>query len=392
MARVIFIPFPETGHLYASFKLARQLKSLGHEITYLGVQDFEAPVRLQQFDFQPLFADAIPKGFLSQQVANAEAEPFEVILAAARKGRRPDELLAELARTVVALRPGVLVIDLLLSSVALLAKRLEVASVLLNTQFYDPWEDARKAADYRLLLDVPELVLCPREFDFPRAVTRANCHYVEAAIDQQRSDGDFPWQRLDPDRPLIYCSLGSQSHLINGGRRALQVVIDAIAARQDWQLILTTGTHLNPVDFGEVAANVALVNRAPQLDVLKRASIMITHGGFNTVKECIFYGVPMIVLPLIRDHPAVAARVVHHGLGLRGNINRLSVETVNAMIDEIAGNPSFRTRCDRMRDCFRRREEAGEAVREVLAQLSRGTGGPASRGTAARLPERFSAR
>jgi len=388
---MVFIPFPETGHLYASFKLARQLKSLGHEITYLGIQDFEEPVRRQQFEFEPLFANAIPKGFLSEQVANSEAEPFEVILSAARKGRHPDELLAELARTLVGLRPDILIIDLLLSSVALLAKRLRMASVLLNTQFYDPWEDARKAADYQPLLDVPELVLCPRELDFPRASTRANCYYVEASIDQQRSDGVFPWHRLDPKRPLIYCSLGSQSHLINGGQRALQIVIDAIAERNDWQLILTTGTHLHPDDFDAVAPNIVLVNRAPQLDVLKRTSIMITHGGFNTVKECIFYGIPMMVLPLIRDHPAVAARVVHHGLGLRGNINQISVEMIHTMIDEIAGNPSFRKRCNQMRDCFRQREEAGEAIKKILSQLHHKVVEPINQKTAASLPKQFSA-
>jgi UDP:flavonoid glycosyltransferase YjiC (YdhE family) len=384
MARIVFIPFPETGHLYASFKLARQLKALGHEITYLGIWDFAEPVRLQQFEFEPLFANAIPKGFISQHVTHSEVEPFEVILLAAQRGREAADLLAELAQTLANLRPDVLVIDLLLSSVALLAKQLRLPGVLLNTQFYDPWEDARKAADYRRLLDVPELILCPQEFDFPRARTRENCHYVEASIDQQRRDVAFPWARLDRDKPLIYCSLGSQSHLISGGQKVLQTVVEAISARSDWQLVLTTGTHLNPEDFGEVADNIILVNRAPQLDVLQRAAIMITHGGFNTVKECIFYGVPMLVFPLIRDHPAVAARVVHHGLGLRGNINRISVEMIHAMIDEVADHPAFQTRCRRMGDWFKQREAAGDAVRWVLSQLH-------SEVAAAPLPGRLTA-
>lgn len=392
MARIVFIPFPETGHLYASFKLARQLKALGHEVSYLGIWDFEAPVRLQQFEFQPLFAEAIPKGFISQHVTSSEVEPFEAILRAAQKGRQAADLLTELAQTLASLRPNVLIIDLLLSMVALLAKQLKIASVLLNTQFYDPWEDARKAADYRRLLDVPELILCPQEFDFPRARMRENCHYVEASIDQQRRDVAFPWARLDHHKPLIYCSLGSQSHLISGGRKLLQTVIEAISARHDWQLILTTGTHLNPEDFGDVAASIILVNRAPQLDILQRAAIMITHGGFNTVKECIFYGIPMLVFPLIRDHPAVAARVVHHGLGLRGNINQISVEMIHSMIDEIAVSPAFQTRCRRMGEWFKQREAAADAVSLVLAQLHPEAVGPASETAAALSPKRLTAR
>ena len=365
MARIVFIPFPEMGHLYASFKLARSLKSLGNEICYLGIQDFEDPVRLQQFEFAAMFRDALHKGFLNEQVASAGIEPFDAILMVAGKGRQPSDLLFELAQAVRSLEPDLLVIDLLLSKVALMVRSLKIPCVLLNTQFYDPWEDPRKAADYSLLLAVPELVLCPREFDFPRAEMRENCHYVEASIDQERRESAFPWHRLSHDKPLVYCSLGSQSHLIKGGKQLLQTVIDAISAKDSWQLLLTTGTHLSPEDFKQAGTNVLVVNKAPQLDVLKRASVVITHGGFNTVKECIFFGVPMIVVPLIRDHPAVAARVVHHGLGVRGNINEISVEAVNALLGQIEQNPSFRTRCGQMGERFRQLEETGDAVRIV---------------------------
>jgi MGT family glycosyltransferase len=251
-----------------------------------------------------------------------------------------------------------------------MAKSMKIPIVLLNTQFYDPWEDSSKAAVYQALRDAPELVLCPQEFDFPRAERRANCHYVEASIDQERSDPPFPWSKLSPDKPLIYCSLGSQSHLIKDGQKVLRRVIDAVSARSDLQLALATGAHLNPEDFGEVPANIILVNNAPQLKLLKQTSIMITHGGFNTVKECIFFGVPMIVIPLIRDHPAVAARVVHHGLGVRGNINQVSVEMIHSLIAEIDGNPFFRSRCSQMGARFRELEEVGESVKIVLSILN----------------------
>jgi UDP:flavonoid glycosyltransferase YjiC (YdhE family) len=371
MARVVFVPFPETGHLNASFKLARTLKSRGHEIYYLGIKDFEEPVRLQRFEFVPIFENVLHKGFLAQQVADAGTETFEAILLAAGIGRQRYDLLKDLQQILVNTTPDLLIIDLLLSSVALMAKSLRMESVLLNTQFYDPWEDSRKAADYKALLDVPELVLCPQEFDFPRADKRGNCHYVESSIDQERRDIAFPWHKLSADKPLVYCSLGSQSHLIRGGQNFLQTVIDALSARTGWQLVLTTGTHLDPEDFEVVTENIILVNKAPQLDLLKRTSIVITHGGFNTVKECIFFGIPMIVVPLIRDHPAVAARVVHHGLGVRGNINQVSVESINSLIDEIDQNPSFRTRCSQMGERFRQLEEAEQAVKIVLSIINR---------------------
>lgn len=369
MARIIFIPFPEMGHLYASFKLAKSLKPRGHQIFYLGIQDFEEAVEMQRFEFLPVFEKVIQKGFIHQQVVNGGIETFDAILSAVRNDARAIDPLAELGQVVRRIQPDLLVIDLLLSAVALMAKKARIPSVLLNTQFYDPWEDPRKAADYHLLLDVPELVLCPQEFDFPRSEKRENCFYVESSIDQSRRDVPFPWHRLSADKGIIYCSLGTQGHLIGGARNVLQTVIDAVSTRGDCQLILTTGTHLTPSDFGAVPANIILVDKAPQLDILKRCSLMITHGGFNTVKECIYFGIPMIVFPLIRDHPAVAARLVHYGLGVRGNINKVSVDLINSLIDQIEGDPSFRRRCSQMGERFRELEESESAVRIVTSVI-----------------------
>jgi len=370
MAKIVFIPFPETGHVNPSFKLAKSLKSRGHQVIYLGIRDFEESVRMQQLEFLPIFESIFYKGYVHQAVVNGGGETFETMLLTARSGHQYAELFSELEQILRNIRPDIVIIDCLLSSVALMAKSLGISCILLNIQFFDPWEDPNRSSIYQALHDTPELVLCPQEFDFPRTKKRENCHYVEASIDLERRDVQFPWSDLSRDKQLIYCSLGSQSHLINDAQKVLQTVINAVSVRSDLQLVLTTGARLNPADFGAVASNIILVNQAPQLEILKRASITITHGGFNTVKECVFFGVPMIIFPLIRDHPAVAARVVHHGLGLRGKIAQISVEMVHAMINEIDARASFRRRCGEMSEIFRELEEAENSVKIVLSRIN----------------------
>jgi UDP:flavonoid glycosyltransferase YjiC (YdhE family) len=56
-----------------------------------------------------------------------------------------------------------------------------------------------------------------------------------------------------------------------------------VGARQDSQPVLSTGSHLGVNDFRRVAPDMILVERGPQIDVLKRAALMITHGGLNSV-------------------------------------------------------------------------------------------------------------
>lgn len=35
----------------------------------------------------------------------------------------------------------------------------------------------------------------------------------------------------------------------------------------------------------------------PQLEVLKRTDVFITHGGMNSLNEALYFGVPVVVVP-----------------------------------------------------------------------------------------------
>src|SRR2546429_1231453 len=353
MAKIIFASYPETGHLNASFKIAKGLKSNGHQVGYLGLPDFEEYIRRQGFDFIALFEKLCPRGFLFESAVKNNIENIEAVLLQVSKTGQPLDryLYQELHQILRRVEPDLLIIDLFLPDFALIAAQLGVPLVLLNTQFFNPW--AEQKAVYQPLIKWPELILSPQEFDFPGTERKKNCRYVESSIDLKRRDVPFPWDRLDPHKQLIYCSFGSQSHIFNGSEKFFQLVIDAIASKKDWQLVLTIGAHLRAADFHSVPANAILVNTAPQLDILKRASLMMTHGGFNSVKEAIFFGVPMILFPMIRDHPAIAARVVYHGLGVRGELQKISVAQIHALINRIDKDSSFRARVESMGRKFR---------------------------------------
>jgi UDP:flavonoid glycosyltransferase YjiC (YdhE family) len=97
--------------------------------------------------------------------------------------------------------------------------------------------------------------------------------------------------------------------------------------------------------------------------MLERASIMITHGGLGAVKECILFGVPMIAFPCKWDQPFNAARVVAHGLGVRGSINKVTAGQIHRLIETVAGNPSFKSRVDAMSKVFNEIENSGKGVK-----------------------------
>jgi UDP:flavonoid glycosyltransferase YjiC (YdhE family) len=95
--------------------------------------------------------------------------------------------------------------------------------------------------------------------------------------------------------------------------------------------------------FKNINDNVLLVPYTPQIEILKRADLFITHAGMNSVNEAIHYGVPIITLPLSGDQPFVAWRVADElKMGILLQPNTLSVEKVINAINEITNNPIYR--------------------------------------------------
>src|SRR5262249_44209752 len=80
---------------------------------------------------------------------------------------------------------------------------------------------------------------------------------------------------------------------------------------------------------------------APQIALLKRATLAITHAGLNTVLESLGQGVPMVAIPIGFDQPGVAARIAHHGVGEFTEVEELSPEALRELIQKVAETPSY---------------------------------------------------
>ncbi|WP_026607769.1 nucleotide disphospho-sugar-binding domain-containing protein [Methylocapsa acidiphila] len=218
--------------------------------------------------------------------------------------------------------------------------------------------------------ELPELIAWPRALEFPCREAPGQI-YVGASLSLNRSEEPFPWDRLDDDRPIYYCALGS---LVWFGeekyRRFFQTVIDVAQAGPHRQWVLATGEGLDPGALRSPSSNIVIVRRAPQLALLRRARLMITHGGANTVKECAYFGVPMIAFPLGYDHPGNVARMVHRGLGLRGDRSKLTPRYLERLISKIEDSTTISEHIDRVRGLLREEHESAPAVRFIEALLA----------------------
>lgn len=215
---------------------------------------------------------------------------------------------------------------------------------------------------------MPELFAFPPEFNFS-SVEIPGQYFIGPLVYHERKKPDFPWKKLDESRPLIYCTFGTHIWFSHKRYKALyNTFIDTAVRLPDWQWVITTGYAITPDEFSMIPENVVLVKMAPQADILKRAKLLISHGGTSTVSECILNGVPMIVLPMGDDQHGNAARIAYHGIGIRGDIRKLSVPYLLDLINTVFYSPYYCSQVRLMQKRFleAERAKAGVTVLESL--------------------------
>lgn len=161
------------------------------------------------------------------------------------------------------------------------------------------------------------IAFCPREFANPHQLMDAQV-FVGPCIDVVRKyKGSFDYARI-----------------LNNGNKNIMVSIGTLLtaeAETFFGRIISDfrDTHYNvivaadPSIFSEWPANFIVQNRVPHLDLIKHIDIVITHGGANTVCDCIGMGIPMVVIPMAFDQYYVADQVALNNLGKRLKYRRI---------------------------------------------------------------------
>jgi UDP:flavonoid glycosyltransferase YjiC (YdhE family) len=99
-----------------------------------------------------------------------------------------------------------------------------------------------------------------------------------------------------------------------------------------------------------VPDNAIIVKKAPQVDVLKRASVCITHCGLNTVLESLACGVPQVAIPVTFDQPGIAARIAAKKTGVTTEFERLTPDHLSTLLDEVLNNSVYRENARKLQD------------------------------------------
>jgi UDP:flavonoid glycosyltransferase YjiC (YdhE family) len=102
---------------------------------------------------------------------------------------------------------------------------------------------------------------------------------------------------------------------------------------------------------------------------------VVTHAGHGTVIKALAAGVPVVALPLGRDQLDNAARVAHHGAGVRLK-PKASAASIAAAVKRVIDEPSFAANAERLAAAIAA-ETAEDRVVEELETLGERAAEPA---------------
>ena len=397
--KIGFISLPVVGHLNPMTALARRLQSRGHEIVFIGVPDVEPFANAAGLKFIAFCEDEYPAGSIAKLYAPvSELHGLEVTRWSIREGlvglfsAASKHLPKKLAETGV----EALVIDTIHAFLELVPMSLDMpyAQVwnVLHTDlsgvtppcfFSWPHESTPQArirnrmgvetaaemfgpliplamsyaekmgldidwSDFAATTSKLAVVTqTPKEFDFPGIPWPAQFHYTGPFHDKNgRNPIAFPWKKISGKR-LVYASMGT---LVNGMAKVYKTVLRAVGQLPEIQVVLSVGENVTPESLGTIPSNVVVVPTAPQIELLERAALCITHAGLNTALESLTQGVPMVAIPIGYDQPGVAARIAHHGVGEFVDIEDLTVERVRELIEKVLNNPAYRAKAGRFQN------------------------------------------
>lgn len=407
-----------TGHLNTILPLGKELQKRGDRVTLFGFDDAEAKTLAAGLDFWAIGTSEFPLG----TAVELFAELGKLSGLAALKytvnwiGKGAEITLREAPAAMKEAGVDALLVDQVSTSGATIAEFLDIpfiticSAVVLNREYsippfntpwnYNPswWGQLRNRAGYNLIdrLTKPiqkivaeyrqewklppssdyndsysklaQISQQPRELEFPRQNLPEWFHFTGPYHNpSSREPAPFPFEKLT-GKPLIYASMGTLQNRLVG---VFQTIAESCAGL-DAQLVISLGGSADPDSLPNLPGSPLVVKYAPQLELLQKATLTITHAGLNTTLESLTNGVPMVAIPVTNDQPGVAARIAWAGAGEVLPLNRLSVARLKNAIARVMTEGSYKQNALGLQEAIRQAGGANRACDIIEQAISTG--------------------
>lgn len=140
---------------------------------------------------------------------------------------------------------------------------------------------------------------------------------------------------------IIYISTGSMMSNMDFIEVCLQALLPS-----GKELHVSVGKHIDYFNEKYKDDNIVFYEYAPQVEILKKASLFITHAGSNSICEAIKTKTPMIAIPIVNDEFINSEMVESIGIGCQlsydlDNLKESLLKTANYVLNNHKYNSSL---------------------------------------------------
>ncbi|NUR43431.1 MAG: macrolide-inactivating glycosyltransferase [Streptomyces sp.] len=355
------------GHVNPSLEVIRELVARGHRVTYAIPPVFAEKVaatgaepRLWNSTLPGPGAD--PEAWGSTLLDNVEpflADAIQALpqLIEAYEGDEPDLVLHDITSypaRVLAHRWGVPAVSLSPNLVAWEGYEEEIAEPM----WAEPKKTERGQAYYARFqgwLEENGVTLHPDDFAgrparsivlIPKAlqphadrVDEKVYSFVGACQGDRGAEGE--WRRPAGAEKVVLVSLGSAFTKQPGFYREC---VKAFGDLPGWHLVLQIGASVDPVELGDVPANIEVSSWVPQLAVLRQADLFVTHAGAGGSQEGLATATPMIAVPQAVDQFGNADMLQALGVARRLDTAEATAAALRATAVTLVDDPEVAAR------------------------------------------------
>jgi MGT family glycosyltransferase len=187
------------------------------------------------------------------------------------------------------------------------------------------------------------LVLTSPSFDFSAPQLPENVTYVGPQLDDPDWAAVTKWERQGSEPLVLVATSSIYQDQVDLLRRIAQAL-----GQLPVRAVLTAGRAVDPEEI-KAGPNVQVLQAAPHAQVLREASVVVTHAGHGTVLKSLAAGVPLVCIPMGRDQKDNTVRVLRLGAGVR--LNKGSTPTqIAAAISEVLERPQYAAAARRFAD------------------------------------------
>lgn len=363
---ILFAFPPEPGHILPTIPIAQRLSALGYQVIYLSSSDFSARLSAYGFRVVPLSSRHDPPSTPDPLYWTDSTGDEQWDRAMESEGKPLKELIEQRLREITShYHLNGIVADHLFRT----AYRVDFAGLGCGSPVILVWTSLPRW-DQRIPT-LSNMALCPEDFELPQfRRPSSELRYVEPSIDLERHEASFNWKNIDPSKRLVLCTFGTQARRHPEVISKIKAVIQTAKELPEIQFVIATGCFAKGKAIeleNEPPENVRLEPMVPQIKLLPKSDLLITHGGLGSIKEALHFGVPMLVLPLGYDQPQNAARVMHFGLGSALLSSEISAAALQSKIVSILDDAVVRSNVQSFKKIFRDKMGSSESVSLIRA-------------------------